>query len=185
MPKQVLSIPNEVLLAKLGDRQALSDHLLIVAAQLGVILSRSVSEIEEDRKAGRPPPFVPLGPKSIRYRLGTVRDYLDSLPECNNTTEARLAAKNGLLGFATFADWLDDATPSDEWPFLLRKKGGPVDFWKSLSMGDSLDGDEECAWLSLGEYLARRRDGAMAAEADSLGDAMETPDGPITPIKRP
>lgn len=172
MPKQTPTVPNDLLLAKLGDREALSDELWLVSSQVGMLLGRSLDQLDEDRKAGVPPPFIPLGPKSVRYKLGSVRDHMLNRQEYSNTTEARLASKSALLSFSS---WMDTALPSDERPFLIRRNGGPVDFWRSLSMGESLEGDEECVWLSFAEYLARRRDAAMEAERDAVGEAVSEP----------
>jgi hypothetical protein len=158
MPKQTPSIPNEVILAKLGDREGLSDELWLIAAQVGMLLGRSQDQLAEDRKVGNPPPFKKDG-GSIRYRLGTVRDHMFGLPEFSNTTQARVAAGNAHLGipFSSFLSWIDFAKPDDIWPFVIRRDGGPIDFWTSLSLGDQLDDEDTCEWLRLDEYLKLRR----------------------------
>lgn len=173
MPKQVPAIPNELLQAKLGNRQELSDLLLITASQLGMIVCRSTDELQEDRKVGKPPPFVQLGEKSVRYRLGSVRDHLETLPEYHNTTQARLDQAKRALGFPSFTSWIDGARPSDEWPFLIPKKGPPVDFWKSLTLGDALSDEDECGMLRLDDYLRIRQEQAWIAEGNAEGNDVE------------
>lgn len=168
-----IGIPTELLLAKLGDREALSDELWITSAQLGMLTAKSADQLQEDRKAGNPPPFKREG--HPKYRLGSVRDHMFGLPEYNNTTQARMdAAKNAICGFASFHDWIDGARPGDEWPFLLPKKGPPIDFWKSLTMGSSLSEDDECGMLRLDDYLRIRREAAWGDEGQ---DCKETLDG--------
>jgi len=91
-------------------------------------------------------------------------------------------AKKGLakratmgLGFVSFHDWIDGALPDDEWPFLLRKLKPPIDFFKSLGLGDALSDSDECATLNLDKYLARRSEAAAYAfaqeEARIFGEA--------------
>ncbi len=86
------------------------------------------------------------------------------LPEYNNTTQARVAAGNAQLGipFSNFLSWIDFAKPDDIWPFLIRRDGGPIDFWASLSLGDQLDDEDTCGWLRLDEYLKLRRRAAWS-----------------------
>ncbi len=163
MPKVSKAIPDELLLAHLDDRSKLSDALWIIPAQLGMIMGRSTDQLEEDRKVGNPPPSMrPWGEKGpVRYKLGTVREHMfgPASQEYQNTRQAKIEIqkrKTAGLGFVTFNDWLDDAMPADEWPFLVRKSGPPVEFFKSLGLGDALRDDDECAWLKLDDYLTLR-----------------------------
>lgn len=174
MPKVTPGIPDEIVLAKLGDRGALSDDLWLIPSQVGMLLGRSVDQMEEDRKVGNPPPSMkPWNEKGpVRYRLGTLRDWMfgPASEEYSNTRAARDGVeKRKLIGFATFSDWLDEAKPADEWPFLLRKGKAPVDFWKSLSQSEALGLTDEvcCGWLSLDEYLSVRREAAAIADSEA------------------
>jgi len=174
MPKVTPGIPNEIVLAKLGDRQALSDDLWLIPTQVGMLLGRSQEQLEEDRKVGNPPPAMRPWSESgpVRYKLGTIRDMMlgPASEEYVNTRAAREGVqKRALLGFATFSDWLDEAKPADEWPFLLRKGKAPVDFWKSLALSEvlALNDEDSCGWLSLDEYLSARREAARIADAES------------------
>jgi len=65
MPRAARAIPDELLLAHLGDRQKLSDELWIIPPQVGMLLGRSQDQLDETRaialvKAGAL--FVPYGP---------------------------------------------------------------------------------------------------------------------------
>lgn len=172
MPKVTPAIPNEIVLAKLGDRSTLSDELWLIPSQVGMLLGRSVDQLEEDRKVGNPPPSMkPWNEKGpVRYRLGTLRDWMfgPASEEYKDTRAAREGLeKRKLIGFATFSDWLDGANNADEWPFLLRRGKAPIDFWKSLSLSEALalNDEDSCGWLNLDEYLSKRREAARIADA--------------------
>lgn len=190
MPKQTPSIPTDLLLSKLGDREALSDELWLIAAQVGMLLGRSQDQLAEDRKVGNPPPFKKDG-GSIRYRLGSVRNHMFGLPEFNNTTQARIAAGNAQLGIphSSFLSWIDFAKPDDIWPFLIRRDGGPIDFWASLSLGEQLDDGDTCEWLRLDEYLKLRRRAAWSewlpegAPGDGEGSPPAVPSEMVSDAK--
>ncbi len=155
-----------------------------------MLLGRSQDQLAEDRKVGNPPPFKKDG-GSIRYRLGSVRNHMFGLPEFNNTTQARVAAGNAQLGisFSNFLSWIDFAKPDDIWSFLIRRNGGPIDFWASLALGDQLDDEDTCEWLRLDEYLKLRRRAAwsewLPKEMHGEGEASIAPlPSSITPDGR-
>jgi hypothetical protein len=180
MPKVTPGIPDEIVLAKLGDRDALCDELWLIPAQVGMLLGRSQDQLEEDRKVGNPPPAMRPWSESgpVRYKLGTVRDMMlgPASEEYANTRAAKEGVqKRALRGFSTFADWLDEAKPRDEWPFLIRKGKAPIDFWKSLSMGEklSLSDDDDCGLLNLDEYLNARAEAAWIAEDESVANELD------------
>ena len=176
MPKQSRTIPDDLLLAKLGDRSALSDELWLIAPQVGMIIGRSVSQLNDDRKVGNPPPAMyPFGEKGgVRYRLGTVRDLMFGTKEYANTRQARAGLdRQKTLGFATFTDWIDGANQTDEWPFLVPEEGPPIDFWKSLGMGEKLSENDQCEMLRLFDYLKLRGKAAEKEEARNEGDVLD------------
>lgn len=125
-----------------------------------MLLSRSVSRLEDDRKAKRPPPFVKLGdgPKSaVRYELGALVQYRNdrryrSTGEATEAYRSRQAA-NSLLGFIT------EGKAMDEWAFALVG-GKPVDFIQSLSM--TVPDETECRWIALADYLELLRSQIVA-----------------------
>lgn len=181
MPKVTPSIPTDLVLAKLSDRQALSDDLWLIPAQVGMLLGRSMDQLEEDRKVGNPPPAMkPWGEKgAVRYRLGTVRDYMTgpASKEYSNTTEARISIQKeraaGIRGFMSMNDWLDGAKLNDEWPFLVRESKPPIDLFKSLGLGDELSDTDQVVWLTLEGYLDLRKESALAQNADDEAAWME------------
>jgi hypothetical protein len=191
MPKVSRCIPDELILAKFSDRNSLSDDLWLIPPQVSMITGRSVDQLEEDRKVGTPPKSMkPWGEKGpVRYRLGTVRDFMlgPAAEEYSNTTEARIGLKKRAtmgLGFMTFQDWIDGARSTDEWPFLIRNGSAPIDFFKSLGMGEGLRDDDDCEWLRLDDYLAKRRDAAILA--DSLAEQSELEeDAPLAKSSSP
>ena len=178
MAKKHTGIPDALLLALLSDKEKLSDELLITPAQLGLIMGgRSDDQLGDDRQKGLPPKFVkPWGENGqARYKLGTVRAHLAAVCaeyENNEVVKAAFdAQRTRAIGFATtFPQWLDTAKASDEWPFLIRKTGIPVDFIKALSLPDLSD-DEPCLWLTLDEYLIARQKAGIAAQ--TLFDSVE------------
>ena len=166
MPKQSRTISDDILFAKLGDRQALSDEIWLIAPQVGMLIGRSTSQLNDDRKVGNPPPAMyPFGEKGgVRYRLGSVRDLMFNTKEFANTRQARLELERlttAGLRFSSFHDWLDGAKTNDEWPFLIPENGHPIDFWKSLEMGDSLTDKDRCEMLRLKDYLELRSQSAQ------------------------
>jgi hypothetical protein len=180
MPKVSRSIPDELILAKFSDRNALSDDLWLIPPQVSMLIGRSVDQLEEDRKVGNPPKSMkPWGEKGpVRYRIGTVRDFMlgPAAEEYSNTTQAKIALGKRTtmgLGFMTFQDWIDGARSIDEWPFLIRKGSAPIDFFKSLGMGEGLRDDDDCEWLRLDDYLAKRHDAALLADALAAQSELE------------
>lgn len=166
MPRQSRTISDDILLARLGDRQTLSDELWLIAPQVGMLIGRSTSQLNDDRKVGNPPPAMyPFGEKGgVRYRLGTIRDLMFNTKEFANTRQARVELERSTtagLRFASFHDWIDGAKPNDEWPFLIPEDGPPVDFWKSLEMGDRLSDNDQCEMLRLKDYLELRSQSAQ------------------------
>lgn len=166
MPKQSRTISDDILFAKLGDRNTLSDELWLIAPQVGMLIGRSTSQLNDDRKVGNPPPAMyPFGEKGgVRYRLGSVRDLMFNTKEYANTRQARFELERLATAgarFTSFHDWIDRAKPSDEWPFLLPENGPPIDFWKSLDMGDRLSDNDQCGMLRLKNYLELRHQSAL------------------------
>ncbi|HDR9033314.1 TPA: hypothetical protein QDB07_000763 [Burkholderia vietnamiensis] len=151
-------IPPAVLRAAFSDRSKLSDDVLITTAQLAMLLNRKVRTLEEDRKKGLPPPFKkPWGERGgVRYRIGTIRDMIANLEDYNSTLEASIAL--------SFGEFLDTAGPNDRWPFLIHQ-GTPIDFFKSLGMGDAVTDEDTAVMLTLDDYLTKRKEAAWAQQA--------------------
>lgn len=171
MPKVSPAIPDAIILAHIGDREKLSDDLWLIAPQLSMLLGRSVDQLDEDRKVGNPPPAMkPWGEKGpVRYKMGTVRAFMfgKASTEYNNTEHARQEiAKRNLTtsAFTNFEGFLANARPNDVWPITVHK-GTPIDFFRSLGLDDTLTDEDTCQWMTLDEYLERRRSAAWTNEA--------------------
>lgn len=178
MPKVTPSIPNDLILAHIGDKEKLSDNLWLIPPQLSMLLGRSIDQLEEDRKVGNPPPAMkPWGEKGpVRYKLGTVRDFMfgSASREYNNTEHARqeiTKSKKHGLGFANFASFLAAARPTDVWPMTIHR-GIPVDFFFSLGLDDALADEDRCEWMTLDDYLVRRRMSALPRDVMINGQAV-------------
>jgi hypothetical protein len=180
MPKIVPMIPSEVLLREF-DR--LSPSLLLVPEQVAMVTGATPERLREERRAGKPPPFVSDG-KRVHYVLGVVRDHVWSRIKSetfHSTRDAQRAAANREAGldvellrdkspifrFSSFGDFLTQGGLDDQWPFTIVA-GKPIDFFASLAMGSELPTDGvACGWLSLDEYLMHRRQAAHT-EASAL-----------------
>ena len=179
MPRQSRTISDDILFAKLGDRNTLSDEIWLIAPQVGMLIGRSTSQLNDDRKVGNPPPAMyPFGDKGgVRYRLGSVRDLMFNTKEFANTRQARVELERLATAgarFASFHDWIDRAKPGDEWPFLLPENGPPVDFWKSLDMGDRLSDKDQCGMLRLNDYLELRHQSRHDTDTAVIGSVLAT-----------
>lgn len=65
-----------------------SDEQLITTYQLASMLSVSVAILKKARVSGDGgPPFIKLGKRTVRYRLGDVRTWLAAKPMVRSTSE--------------------------------------------------------------------------------------------------
>ena len=96
------------------------------------------------------------------------------------------------MGATTFAEFIDSALPKDEWLFTFVD-GKPTDFFASLGVEQSVDGEIACRWLSLTEYLAERSLWGEHQEAETAridldgllpGAASLEETDPIVPCER-
>jgi hypothetical protein len=179
-----------LILERIDDRTALPDAVWITPQQVGLLLGgRSVEQLEDDRKAGTGPKWAkPFGERgAVRYRLGAVRDFMVNTPEFGNMLEMRIALGSSTL--LTFSDFLDRGTLDDTWPFLLHE-GVPVDFFKSLTLGDALTDDDRAVVLTLDEYLTDRLAAGRQAKVDAeraellAAAAQSAADSGVTPLPK-
>lgn len=66
----------------------------LTTAQVGFILTRSVDQLEDDRRTGNGPEWFRLGKGkngSVRYKAGKVREFIGLQPDFRSTHEARMA----------------------------------------------------------------------------------------------
>lgn len=146
-----------LLIASLEDRKTVSDEMWITPQQVAMLTSRSYEQVEDDRKAGTGPKWQkPYGERgAVRYRMGAVRDFMFGQREFSTLLE-----QQAVLGSLSFGEFLDTAGLDDTWPFLIHQ-GVPVDFFKSLTLGEALSDDDRAVVLSLDEYLTQRKAAAI------------------------
>jgi hypothetical protein len=148
VPKVDPLIPDDIVLTRFEE---LSPLLRLIPQQVGMVTALTIGQLEDYRKAGKPPRFTNDG-GPVRYFVGDVRDYLLSMRRYTSTREAR-TAKDAMvagLGFSSLRDFLDYGKPEDQWPIAIVG-GRYVDFFDSLSMG--LSDEDTAEWMSLCEYL--------------------------------
>ena len=152
MGKKALRIPDEVL--REPSLWGLQRAALLTTPQVAFLIGMSVDQVKERRRTRPPKPPFPLKPdvdakrgSAVWYALGDVLDYLRSRMPTPESARA--------LSFASFSTFLSSAMPDDEWPFARAITGAPVDLIASLRSGDLTDPEEDCAWLSLADYLAQ------------------------------
>ncbi|HDR9283668.1 TPA: hypothetical protein QDB45_005282 [Burkholderia vietnamiensis] len=151
-------IPDALLLSALGNKELLHDDLWLSPAQAGMVMGRSARMLEDDRKNGTSPPFIKRGGANgpVRYRLGDVRNFMKSAKTFTSNLEMHAAL--------SFGEFLDTAGPTDRWPFLLHQ-GTPIDFFKSLTLGDAITDEDTAVVLTLDDYLTKRKEAAWAKQA--------------------
>ena len=136
----------------------------MVAEQVAELLACSVDTLLDRRRDGKPPPFRQEKVRGrVKYPLGGVLAERRS-NVFSSSDQARAAHRAEALGYpapiatagaSTFAAFIDSALPKDEWLFTFVD-GKPTDFFTSLGVEQSDDGDIACRWLSLIEYLDER-----------------------------
>ena len=114
MSKRTPTISDELLLAHLGDRSRLSDDLWITAQQLSFLLGRSDAQLKDDRASGTPPPAMwPWGSRgSVRYRLGSVRDFMMGANATEYESIAQMRARKASESLLTLSELAAGASTS-------------------------------------------------------------------------
>jgi hypothetical protein len=168
MPTQT-KIPDEMLLG--AGVHKLDPELLITMGQAGMLLRQSRSKMEERKRSGRPPtPHQEGGPGSaVSYLLGEVLTLRPKHPVASNAA-ARKAHDDLIRGFPTFTAFMTDAGLGDSWPFTLIG-GKPVDFFASLGM--RIDDEAECRWLTLEQYLDKRKLAANLERSEGVNHHLD------------
>lgn len=125
----------------------------IISTQAGLLLGRSKTRLDSDRRDGKPPPYYKDGTK-VLYRLGDVLSVRRALQDQAITTHQRgLPPRN-------FAGFMSSARLKDEWPMVLGER--PLDFFSSLG---TATGNAQVKWLTLDEILTATRLGAQKLES--------------------
>jgi hypothetical protein len=187
MPKQTLTVPDDVLLREV---ETLPAALKITEKQAALLIGCSAENLrwkrrEQDKKIeaaaqGKPVAPVDLMPvqqgasgRAVRYKLGDVRRAMNS--ETHVGKSARDAAharrQDGWMGFGS---WLANASLEDTWTFTIVD-GVPIDFTTSLVMADQQDWEEDSEQieqLTLSNYLSMRLQAANLARTTREADEI-------------
>ncbi|MBN8740413.1 MAG: hypothetical protein J0H86_12975 [Xanthomonadaceae bacterium] len=148
MPAKNDRIPDELLLSnRVWDLQRTAP---LSPRQVQLLTGLSIDQLKERRRMRPPKPPLPFQAEdgkagtAIWYPIGEVLDYVVSL--------LPVGAK-GPMPIRTFTEFLGQATPADVWPFARLQTGQPIDFFASLRLGELVDPDADCGWLSLTDFL--------------------------------
>lgn len=150
MPKQIRAISDDML--RSNGVYDLDPATPLVAAQCGLLLSRSKTRLDSDRRDGKPPPFYKDGSK-VLYRLGDVLALRQELQDDMVTDHQRGKAPKTFSAFMAFG------ASNDMWPCALVN-GRPIDFFASLGMMP-----DSAEWMTLGEILVGVKDKAREVQA--------------------
>lgn len=158
---------DRMIVAHIHDPEVISDLVQITPAQLELITGRKRKQQEVDRANGVGPKAHTYGPKGeIRYFASEVRKAYGKFNPKNNTAEALLADSDlAVLMGTRFQTFLDNAGPTDRWPFIVHN-GVPIDFFASLDLPpEDLSDEDTAAVLTLDDYLTKRREAAWTLQA--------------------
>lgn len=151
---------------------------MLTAAQVGVLLQVSIRWLEEQRAASKPPPWVELGPRMVRYAAGPLRSWMQGLIETAPTSSAAKTQRqaDAIAGLdepilrggrrkkpahQSYAAFMSTAQRLDEWPFaIVGPHKRPIDFITALEM--ELTDADACEWLTLEHYLAQLKNATQA-----------------------
>ena len=183
MPPQVPSISTERLIS--AGVYDLDPNLPLLASQVEVLLSRSKSRVESDRRDNKPPPSYLDGTK-VLYPLSGVLDERARL-QGRTPEQAREEARQRVRkGGATFAAFVGSGSLNDTW--LIATVGGmPVDFLATLEMELEENELADVTEMTLEEFLQCRLDGlrrdATIRKAEELAVATQMPNGCLIPCE--
>ncbi len=174
--------------------------VVFTTKDVAALLQISESAVRDLRRLGKPPPWEEWGPKTVRYPVNAFYAWIDSMasrheakaradeqrpmPTPSHAPITRRRHKDDGLDepifrggrrkaiHSSFALFLSDGRPTDDWLFVLRGlRQRPIDWIATLT--DERDDQAEVVWLTLGEYLARLRHAAEAELGDAHRDALE------------
>ena len=162
----------------------LDKHLPLSARQVALITDLSVDQLKERRRTRPPKPPLALKRENedaesnaVWYPLGEVLAY--------RASRAARDVPDIVMqrGIKTFAEFIAHGGPADQWPFTQTREGLLIDFFAALRMGEWIDPEGECGWMTKGAYLTavgdwsqtqRGRAERNGFEAE-LGKAVELP----------
>jgi hypothetical protein len=151
MPRLTRSVPDEMLLG--AGVHMLDPDLPLIAAQAGMLLGRSKTRMDDDRRDSKPPKAYKDGRK-ILYRLGDVLSQR-AIDQGKTLTQVAKERAEHRLVFPTFAGFMASASQEETWP-VATVDGVPMDFFQTIGlvMVDEQFGMIED--LMLVEFLERR-----------------------------
>lgn len=183
MPSQVPSISTERLIS--AGVYDLDPNLPLLASQVEVLLSRSKSRVETDRRDNKPPPSYLDGTK-VLYPLGGVLDErarIQGKTRQQSREEAQQRVRQGGWSFSAF---VGSGVLNDTWPIAIVR-GQPVDFFATLAMGLGEDDLSDVAEMTLEEFLQCRLEALRRAESNrvaaALAEATRMPNGGNVPCQ--
>ena len=183
MPSQVPSISTERLIS--AGVYDLDPNLPLLASQVEVLLSRSKSRVESDRRDNKPPPSYLDGTK-VLYPLGGVLDERARTQGKTREQSREEAQQRVRQGGWSFAAFVGSGELNDTWPIAIVR-GQPVDFFASLAMELGEDELSDVAEMTLEEFLQRRlealRRDATTRKANELAEATHIPNGGKVPCE--
>lgn len=115
------------------DLDSLPSSKLIDETMLAEWLGESVSSLQKWRVSGSGPKFV-KNPKSVRYRVGDVRDWI-----AHNTVQSTSEATTRLSRFGDTWDGFDDPVPA------IVVNNVPMGFFRSL---DAIEDPSGYTWVA-------------------------------------
>jgi hypothetical protein len=158
MPKLRRTISDDMLQG--GGVYDLDQSTPIISAQAGLLLGRSKTRLDSDRRDGKPPPYYKDGTK-VLYRLGDVLDARKAIQGQAITTHQRgLPPRN-------FAGFMSTARLKDEWPMVLGER--PLDFFSAIGTNT---GKAPIKWMTLEAILKETLLGAQKHEAAMVKAAL-------------
>ncbi|HET7329900.1 hypothetical protein [Dyella sp.] len=185
----------------------LPDNQLLTSAQVGILLQVSIRWLEDQRGASKPPPWIELGPRMVRYAVGPLRGWMNGLIEGAPASSAEKTQRktDAIAGLdepilkggrrkrpaqQSYGAFMSTAQRLDEWPFaIVGQHKRPIDFITALAM--ELNDDDACEWLTLEHYIALLKESTQdetqfkqaQAERANLSDKLpEAPERKRTPL---
>lgn len=165
--KREKPIPDALLIS--NDVWKLDPYLPLSARQVSLMIDLSVGQLRERRRTRPPQPPLALQheeedgtQRAVWYPLGEVLAYRQS--RVARPLPPMMRGGQEVMNFNAF---MAHALPGDEWPFVTTPEGLSVDFFASLRMGELIDADGACGWLTLSEYLSEMSSWALAQTANA------------------
>ncbi|MBN8741114.1 MAG: hypothetical protein BGP24_08650 [Lysobacterales bacterium 69-70] len=181
----------------LAAAAAAPQPLLLTEKDVAALLQCSVRLLQQWRAEGvRPPVWVALGPKLVRYPAQALAEWVANLasepqperspavltvaPPSPDPTPLRVDGFDQPLfrggrrrtRHTTFQGFLSQGLLSDEWLFVQRDERRPTDFLSTFA--DERSDENEVKWMRLEDYLDAVRHGAQRDQARQEEQRLST-----------